>query len=376
MLRLAPILSFSLLVLGNAFFLSFVSLYFNSVGMPSYAIGLVQSIYSLGLLVGTLRANHWINKVGHVRVFPACAALIAALILSLHYLSPWFWLFPRFLTGICVGVYFVVIESWVLMEFNKTKGLALGIYTLDLYIFVSLGQVILSYTGTDPIAAIATAAFCASFAAGPMSLSARTGPVASISMPANNRLFAYALLVRSPLAAFGTFISGVVLGVLYGYMPIYISDRGFSPGPLMSVMILGGAFSQLPIGRISDRIDRRKVLLGILVVGSLAAVCCDWVESVFAFGVAVFIAGAAFFAVYPVTAALASDPITPEEQPQMTGVLLFCYGLGAIFGPLLCALLNSWTPRYMVLAIDLPAAILAGSIVLKLLARRPAVVSI
>jgi len=97
---------------GNSLLNTLLSSRMAVEGFSTTTTGAVLSCYFCGLLAGSLVCHGLIQRIGHIRAFTAFAAIVmaAALLYSLH-LSPWFWGFLRFSSGITTFGLFMVIES-------------------------------------------------------------------------------------------------------------------------------------------------------------------------------------------------------------------------------------------------------------------------
>lgn len=345
MMMQAPILSLILMVLGSSFFMSFTSLFLKSQNFGGFEVGLVQSSFYFGLLISSLRSEKFIGRIGHIRALTATCGLMTASTLGLFIipLQHWFWL--RFINGACVGCFYVGVESWLLAEVSaKERGKALAVYTVSLYFAQSLSQLFLGWVKMEMSGALAISALFTSLAVVPVSIGRSKGPEPEVADPGSIWKF----LKLAPLGVLGCFLAGMMLSTLYAFMPLYLEDKGFDPGHLMTLMILGGALLQWPIGKLSDHMNRRKVLTGLAIMGTLSMLILLQLESLPVFSVVLFLVGGLFFTVYPVAMALGCDCVGTKDIVKMTGVLLFAYGVGAVLGPSVAPLFRLFGPNYMI----------------------------
>lgn len=342
----APLLSLALMMLGSGFFMSFISLHLKALGAASLEIGLTQSVFYLGLLVSSLRSEKLIGRIGHIRSLTAMCGLMAGSIACLFFVSKGYWYPIRFLAGLCVGGFYVAVESWLMAEFpSSRRGYALSLYTAVLYLGQSLSQIFLKVTHENAAAAFLIAAGFSAAAVVPVSLGKSSGPAPVVAEPESILKF----LKLSPLGVLGSMMAGVILSTLYSFMPLYLEQQNLDPSLLMTTMILGGALMQYPIGKMSDRTDRRLVLIGLGIIGTLLSfVLLIGSYAPFVF-VTLFLLGGAFFTIYPVSMALGCDCVDDNDLVKMTGVLLFAYGVGAVVGPLITPLLSGVSKNYAIL---------------------------
>ncbi|OYW21650.1 MAG: hypothetical protein B7Z52_00610, partial [Burkholderiales bacterium 12-64-5] len=117
----------------------------------------------------------------------------------------------------------------------------------------------------------------------------------------------------------------------------------------MTVAVLAGAVTQLPIGRLSDRMDRRLVLAGLLVAAIGVALALGLARPSGPAGFAWLLVLAAAFGgcalpCYSIAAAHAYDHADPTDYVGTASSLLLVNGLGSIAGPMGAALLMRAMP--------------------------------
>lgn len=346
----APIFSLIFFVLGIGFFMSFISLHFKDLKMGDFQIGLAQSAFYLGMLISSLTSERLISRVGHIRTLTATCGSLSAITLLLYTIPEQQWVWMRLLAGMCVGAFYLGVESWLLAESPENKrGTALAIYTIALYSAQSFSQLFLAYTHDNFAFAFVFSALFISIAVIPVSVGKTNGPSIYVAEPTSLLHF----IKLSPLGVFGCFISGVILSTLYTFMPVFFEERQLSPGYLMTLMIMGGALLQYPIGKLSDRIERRKILAATGVVGIFVCFFLSFISHIDIVHILVFFLGGVLFSIYPVAMSLGCDCVKPGEIVKMTGVLLFAYGAGAVCGPLLTPTLKIITTNYVMVMLCL-----------------------
>lgn len=155
------------------------------------------------------------------------------------------------------------------------------------------------------------------------------------------------LIGISPLGVTGALASGVVLGSLYGLVPAFGHAVGFDVSDtarFVSAFILGGLLLQWPIGRLSDRTDRRLIIVAVAAMLSVfsAVTVVAAGESRFALWPLAIAIGSTAFTLYPLSVAHANDRIGPEDMVAASGGLLLSYGAGATAGPLISSFVMWW----------------------------------
>ncbi|MDB2613529.1 MFS transporter [Chlamydiales bacterium] len=330
----APLSAITLLMLGQGFFLTFISVYFNFLGHDQWLIGVVHSAFYAGMLIGAYFAEKLINRVGHIRAYAAFGAIGTACVLLQGLTSdPTVWTIARFITGFSMAVYYIVIESWFLDKGTiETRGVILSLYMIALYSSQAVGQYILNFVNINSAEPFYVAGILGALSAVPLTLTTSATPELSIqSVQTLGKL-----LKVSPFGVIGCVIAGIILSSIYSFSPIYALDVQIQVSFLVSVIIAGGVFLQWPLGRLSDIYDRRLVLLGVAsftLIPSILILFFPYNQSV-VFPLA-FILGGLSFTLYPLSITQVCDRLQPHDITKATSVLLIAYGTGAVFGPLI-----------------------------------------
>lgn len=336
------LLAICMLMLGAGFLTTLVSVRLQASGTGSLTIGLVATSYFAGLTAGATRAGRLVQRVGHIRAFSAFVSLLSASTLTYAVVeAPLLWAGLRFVDGCCIAGVYVCLESWLNDRAEaETRGSVLAGYMIALYLGQGLGQQLLNVSDTGPSIPFVVASILVSLAVLPVALTRMAGP--SLEQAAS--LSIRALYAVSPLGIVGVAVTGIVLGAFYGLAPVYARELGLSipeTAWFMTAVILGGVALQWPLGRLSDRLDRRTVIVATMAGAAAAAF------GLFAIGPAatglVFAAlfGGTSFALYPLCVAHANDHLTSTQRIGATGGLVLVYSLGAVAGPLLASALMS-----------------------------------
>jgi MFS family permease len=339
-----------LLQIGNGLFGTLVGVRIQLAGLPAILAAGMSSAYFVGLMLGSLYGHVFISSVGHIRAFAAFAAVCATMTLA-FVLAGWpgFWIVFRLAFGFSIAVVFVVIESWLnARATNETRGGVLAVYMLAVYLALGGGQLALELypLEDDRLFVLAGLLLCASLV--PVALTRTSVPV--LEKP--ELLSPVALYRISPLGVVSSFGSGMILGPFYGLTPKLVLSLGEGALPVsmfMAAAIFGGVLLQWPLGRLSDRVDRR-VLIAVVHV-ALAAVAAGLGFAGLLPAWLLALAGAAYggiaFVTYPLGVAHTNDFVKPGQLLAASGGLLFAYSIGAAIGPLLAGALmdgfGDWT---------------------------------
>lgn len=324
-----------MLMAGAGFVGSLTALRLEASGAAAAQIGVVATAYFAGLTLGSLRAPLLVRRVGHIRAFAAFVGVLSAstLAYALHQ-SAWSWTVLRLVDGVCVAGVYVCIESWLSdRSAPGTRGSVLAGYMIFLYGGQALGQTFLALEAS-PSTPFLVASILVSLAALPVVLTRGAGPALQAQPP-----FSLARLYQaSPLGFVGAGATGVMLGAFYGLGAVYAQRLGLSlaaTASFMGAVIAGGVGLQWPLGWLSDRFDRRRVIVGAFAGAALVAVALAVAARP---GAPLVLLGAAFgglaFALYPLCVAHANDHLTAEQRISASAGLVLVYSAGAALGPL------------------------------------------
>ena len=326
--------------------------------------GAIMAVYYVGYIVGTLLVPQVIRHVGHIRVFATFAALGSTTSLAFGlWVHPWIWLALRFLNGLCVVALYMVVESWLNEQSSgPQRGRVFGWYMMSTLVALGAGQFLLLSADPAEPGLFAVAAMLISVGVIPIAATRVTEPRIDLSVPVGLRQ----LYRVSPLGTWGALNAGVINGAFWGMAPVFAQKLAMPEGRiawLMGGTILGGALLQWPIGHLSDRLDRRTVLIATslataLVAGLGGLTLLDNHSGLVING---FFYGGLMFSLYSLSVAHANDRLEPEQVLEATRGLLLVYGIGAFFGPLITGAMMTWIgPVGLPAFSSLIAAALAG----------------
>jgi MFS family permease len=328
------LLGMLLLMLGNGLQGTLLGVRGAMEGMTPGAIAAVMSAYSAGLLIGARVTPRMIRRVGHVRVFAALASVIsAAFVLYPVFPDPFVWAALRAVVGFCFCGVYVTAESWLNdRATNETRGQAMSAYMVVTMGGIVAAQGLLLAADPGGYTLFVLISVLVSVAVAPMLLSVSPAP----PFQATRRMSLGALFRASPLGCVSAFMLGGIYAALFNMVAVYGVARGFSVSQisaLVGAIYLGGLLFQWPVGLISDRTDRRRLIVALCAAGAAMAGAASVGGFATVVGAA-FLLGGAVNPLYSLTIAYTNDFLTTEEMPAAAGGLLFLNGLGAIGGPL------------------------------------------
>ena len=340
--RVATLLvSVAILLIGHGLQLTLLPVRAGYLGWDASLVALTGSAYFLGFVVGCLVIPSTVSRVAHIRTFMVMGALATLFLLGAGLLNnPYAWLFLRFGTGFAFSGLYMVIESWLGEASPKeSRGSVLATYTMICLLGMTAGQGLLALGSPGDLTLIAIGAVFLCLAIIPIGLTSMPAPA---PIP-RTRFSAKTLLRASRVAVVCAFMGGLITGAIWAIGPL-VGDAfqlsGAQIGLMMGAIILGGAVAQLPVGRLSDRTDRRMVIGGLLATGAAVSLL-SWVIAGSGNGVlylCMFSVGACSMPIYALCIANASDN---SEVPliEIASGILIMNSLGSIIGPLIASLM-------------------------------------
>jgi MFS family permease len=368
------LLAAALLLAGNGAQFTLLPLRGQAEGFSTFALGMMGSAYYVGFVAGCLFAPHVVLRVGHIRAFTAMVAVAAAATLA-YALAPQppAWSALRFVTGFALAGFYLVLESWLNDgATNATRGFVMSAYVIVNYLAVVGGQALIKLYPIESDGAFMLAAILAALAIVPVALtrSAQPAPVTLF------RLQPRLLYDAAPVALIGAFAIGIANGAFWALAPVSAAGAGLDHGKValfMSIAVLAGALAQWPAGRLSDRIDRRLVLLTLLIAAALSGIAL-WLLAatgplMLIFG---FLFGALALPGYSLAAAHAYDKTPAADMVATAATVLLANGLGSVIGPLAATLfMTPEGPRRLFLFTALVEAALAAYVLYRMRVQAP-----
>ncbi len=303
-------------------------------------IGMMGSAYFLGFAVGCVMCPHLVRRVGHIRGFAAMTAVAsAAPLVHLMWITPLGWILTRSITGMSLAALYVIIESWLNeRSSNESRGLVLSVYMVINLTVITAGQMMLTLSDPAGFHLFALAAILVSIAAVPVALTrgAQPSPLEAV------RVRPLRILAISPVAFVGCAGIGLANGAWWALGPLFAPNEGADvalTAVFMSACVIGGAVGQWPLGRISDGMDRRRVIVSAALLAALAAVALLYARArvpQLLYAVSA-LWGAAAFPLYTLAVAHANDAAEGEELVEVSSGLLLTYAAGAVAGPVLAS---------------------------------------
>ncbi|MEP7247604.1 MAG: MFS transporter [Gammaproteobacteria bacterium] len=338
-----------ILMLGAGVQGSLLGLRATIENFPTAVIGAVMSCYYLGYLLGTVAAPRLVLRIGHVRVFAALAAVAsAAILVQSVWVHPVPWAAMRLVTGLCFAGIYVVAESWLNAHATRAnRGRLLAVYMLVLYGGLGLAQFLLTLASPRSTTLFMLTSALISLAMVPILLSTQQTPESVVPRSVRYR----DLYRNSPLGVVAVTVSGFVSAIMFSMGPVYARLRGLDTAGVawfMASTILAAVVTQYPVGRLSDRVDRRTIMAIVCALATGAAASIVFFNEM---PYALLVTLAAVFSglaltLYSLAVSHVNDKLEPAEMVAASSSLLLLNGAGAAVGPLLAgSLIGQFGPR-------------------------------
>jgi MFS family permease len=345
---LSLLFGYGLLQMGNTLQGTLLSIRGGIEGFTPFEIGLVGTGFWIGLVLGSMRVGRLIAQVGHTRVFAALASLAsAAPLLHLLRVDPILWVLERALTGFCFAGLFMVVESWLNSASSAgTRGQVLSIYGMVGLVAGIAGQMLLPTSDPSGFQLFCIVSVVISIALVPVALSQASAPPTATGEARINVLRLYR---QSPFGVVAAFLCGICTASFFSLGPLLAQQIGLDEtgtAIFMAAGTLGGFVMTWPFGWLSDRVDRRGLIVGVAIVATAILTAFvtllpeglpDWV--VFTV-VAIF--GAVIIPTYSIVIAHVNDFVPSGEFVSASGGLLIIQGIGSAAGPVLGGAAMSW----------------------------------
>ena len=335
-------LSITFLAIGYGIMITYIGVYLKQAGVSSFSIGLINSAFFLGAIASSIFSQKIISTIGHIRSFASFAALmVIAFLLHSIYLNEFFWGFLRLISGFTFYALLIIVESWLNEKSsNSQRGQILAIYTIIFYLSTALGQLFLTIPKDSEFFVFTVGSVLVLFSLITIAMTKIKEPILK---PFEQYSFPklYSIV---PLALTGSFIGGFFVGSFFTMLPLTILHKFDSTTILsifMSLTLIGGLVSQWPIGKLSDKYGRRKLIAfcGFFTAFvSLLFIIVPELNSYYY--ILALLLGVTIFAIYPLSLARANDVLDEnKDMVEISRALLFAYGAGSFIAPIILGII-------------------------------------
>jgi len=372
------LLGVMLLMVGNGIQGTLLGIRGNLEGFSTHQLSYVMAAYFLGFLFGSWAAPKLIRQVGHVRVFAALGSLISAILVIYPVFPDWIvWTALRVLAGFCFSGIYITAESWINnTASNETRGRALSAYMIVQMLGIIASQVLINIPDPSGFALFIIPSVLVSLAFMPILLAPTPAPAFG-----DTRRLSFAELFRiSPLGCAGMLLTGGVFSAMFGMAAVWGAQSGLGLRDIsifVGALYVGGLVLQYPIGWASDRMDRRKLIMGLSVVAAVVMLVATLAELPFtALIVVALLLGGITNPVYALLIAYTNDFLPRQDMAAASAGLIFLNGFGAVFGPIVTGwMMETVGPQGFFLFIGILYVLLAGYALYRMTRRAAPVVT-
>lgn len=322
---------------GMGLMTTLLPLKMQEAGFSSFEIGTMAAGFSGGFLLGCIFAPHLVGRIGHIRAFSVFAAGMAALTLGFAIgIDLYFWTALRILVGFCFAGLLNVSDSWISGETDKSiRGRVLSIYMVLYKLAQASGPILLTFGELTGHWQLMLVSALFSFSLLPVALRRGGNP----TPPSTDRMHMIDVFRVTPISVVGCVTLGMMNSPINNLMPLYASQVGLGvagAATLAAALQVGALVVQWPMGMMSDRRDRRHVMIfGVIVLSLLCAVLAFAPPlPIWGYAIMVALIGGFGLSVYPVILAHASDFCDPKQMVPLCSTLMLGFSFGMVIGPL------------------------------------------
>lgn len=338
---IAPLLSMLLCMMANGFFATLMGIKIQELGLSNLMIGLVTSAFYAGIMLGSFKIEHFIKRVGYIRAYVGFASVCAifSLLQGFYLDMPWVSIVMRFCVGYCIGGFFITLEGWAMcVTTAKNRGIIMALMMITLYLGYSLGQFFVALDFSNALSAFNIVALLLMVSILPMVLTISKAPeIKEISFLGLKTLYK-----ASPTGVLGCFLVGCLTSSIYGMFPVLfkaLDYGGFDISLSMFLIVFGGMCGQYPLGKMSDHLGRRPVLLWGSAAGLffLFLVILIYMSLSVPLLVCFFFFGFFCYPMYPLVLAHTCDVVDPKDFTAAMQRLVLVFGCGSAVAPIVAS---------------------------------------
>ncbi|MGO2509084.1 MAG: MFS transporter [Vibrio hibernica] len=329
-----PVMALSLYAVASGYLMSLIPLMLEQYGLSTDAASWLASAFYAGLLLGAMFIEPIVAKIGHKSSFIVFLILFALTIAVMPlFATQEAWLFARFIAGMAVAGVFVVVESWLLIGDEKSRTKRLGLYMGALYGGTTLGQLGIGAFGSQGIIPFTIILVL-------LLLSTTVLVFGQSNSPSTQQHMSLSFKNISKLnkaAIIGCIVSGLLLGSIYGLMPLELQARHVTIeqiGILMALLVLGGMAVQPIVSWASNKINHNLLMGLFCLLGVFALGLTTLTDNKMILAISLVLLGMATFSLYPIAITLGCIGMNESYIVSVTQVMLLSYSVGSVSGPM------------------------------------------
>lgn len=338
------LLGIFLMAMATSLLSNVIGLRAKAEGFSTSTIGIIMASFYIGYSIGARQVPKFIRNVGYIRVFAALMSCVSIAALAFPiYIDSTAWTIARILLGFCTSGLYLVAESWLNSQSdNKSRAQVLGIYAIAIFSGMALGAQLLRFVNIEDFVSFAFASIIFSIAAIPMLLTKMNVPNAPLE---SANMSIKKLYEISPLGTFAVFMSNMIIAITLSLASVYGQQVGMSMATIstfVSLNIVACIFTQFPIGKLSDSMDRRYVIIFVTAVAGAFSLftALQTQENTILWLFAII--GGITLPQYSLAVAYVNDRLSIEQVLPASSAIILVSGIGAVIGPLLTGFFMDW----------------------------------
>ena len=359
----AAIATVSIVGVGLSLSMALLSVRLAEAGYSARAIGLNPAAGGLATLAIARFVPRLARRLGvQTLLFIALLTAIASLAAFAAHENYWSWLVIRGVFGAALTILFVLSEFWInSVAPPHRRGMILGLYTTSLAAGFAAGPTILTVTGTQGLMPFLAAIALFIVAAVPVAIVGGQAPEIEEQTKTSLRGF----VAAAPVATLAALFYGAIETAAMGLLPVYALHNGMAAETgalLVSLFALGNVIFQIPVGLLSDRCNRRRLLLMIAAAGMLGALLLPLAldTGFLLFAALLVVWGGVVGSLYAVGLAHLGARYKGAELAAANATYIMLYSVGMLAGPPVLGVGLDLTPSGLFLAIALMLASYLG----------------
>lgn len=309
-------------------------------GFSASQIGLIGTGWAAGFTIGCIIVPHLVRRVGHVRTFSALAAILATVVLlNGMIIEAYSWILLRALAGFCFSGSYMIIESWLNERVSdENRGAMFSVYMIVSQGAFMCGQymLVIADPSKETLFMLGAILYCLAVLPTALSKAQSPAPLTQVKIDLKS------MFQNSPSAFIGSIIAGILAGSFQSFAPVFGVEQGMSSANIANMMVLvmfGALVFQYPLGKLSDMVDRRYVMVGLSLAGTvvgfmISGYSVDGSSPQLSFFALMVLLGGFVYPLYGLVNAHANDHAEPEDFVKISSSLLILYGIGNMIGPL------------------------------------------
>ncbi|KPY09386.1 Major facilitator family transporter [Pseudomonas coronafaciens pv. oryzae] len=317
-----------------------VALRLYQAGASNVHIGIMSALPAAGMMLSAFIVERLCKHLSRRHIYLYCFSLSTLSIAALEVLPSSLAILAvaRLTMGLAAGTIIILGESWVNeIAMDSYRGRIVAIYTTCFTVFQLLGPAMVSVFGTAgaQVNGVVIAGHFVALAVIWFILpSHMTGPGDS-----KDKTFSVLGFIQvAPALCMGIIFFSFFDSVILSLFPVYAADHGYTiklAALMVTVILLGDAMFQFPLGWLSDKVSRPAVYLGCGVLSLVIGMSMSWLMNYpLLIWPCLAVLGAVAGGVYTLAIILIGEKFTGRDLITANASAGLLWGVGSLLGPL------------------------------------------